>query len=207
MNLLLFGATGHVGHLVLEEALQQGHKVAAHVHSGTVTIKHPNLTIVSGDLRDSAVVKGLMAGCDAVISTLGHTSFKKSDIQTAATRAVLGAIGPNQRFITLTGSGVPDIHDKVTLGGTLVTTLIRLVPGELYLDGVRHAQLLRESQAKYVIVRSVPMIDGKLTGHYRTGYIPPKLFSVATRRDVADFMLANLTTDQWLGKAPLIISY
>lgn len=208
MKLLLLGATGRVGQVLLSQALSQGHTVTALVRNpAKLTLQHANLKAVQGNLTDPKILAPLMSSHDAVLSTLGHNSLKKSNIQTAATRAVLACIAPSQRFISLTGTGIADPHDPPhTAGARLITALIKLAPGELYLDGLHHVQLLQASTAHWVVVRAPVMTSGPATKHYRTGYFRINFATTATRADVADFMLANLTTDEWLGQLPLVAS-
>jgi hypothetical protein len=208
MKLLILGATGKVGRLIVEQALAQGHTVVAFVRDPSkLAITNPHLSFAVGDAREAAQIVAAMHGCDAIISALGHNSAAKTDVLTAATKAVLGNITPQQRFISLTGYGVPDAHDpKFTLGGRFLSEIIKRIPGEMFLDGLRHAQLLRLSSANWVLVRAPRMSGGPLTHGYRTGYFPVNLFTAVTRADVADFMLENLATDEWLRQAPLIAS-
>jgi uncharacterized protein YbjT (DUF2867 family) len=207
MKLLILGSTGKVGRLVVEQALAQGHEVVAFLRTPSkLKLTNPHLTVFQGDARDPDKVHEAMAGVDAVISALGHNSAVKSDVQTAATRAVLAALTEHQRFISLTGFGIPDANDpKPKLSGRLLSQIIKSVPGEMYADSQRHAELLRTSPKQWVMVRAPRMSGKKVKKHtYRTGYLPVTMASVIPRSDVADFMLANLTTDVWLRQAPII---
>ena len=206
MKILLLGATGRVGGEILLQALKQGHQVTALVRNPRkVTLKHPGLTPLTGDARDAAKVTAALAGQDAVISALGHNSPKASDVQTAATRAILAAITPRQRFISLTGHGVPDPHDVLhPLSGRLLKVIIQLLPGRVFADAVAHEQLLRQSSANWVLVRAPRIIGGPATRDYHTGYFPIAFSTTVSCADVADFMLKNLTIDDWRHQAPLI---
>ncbi|HVQ44406.1 MAG TPA: NAD(P)H-binding protein [Candidatus Saccharimonadia bacterium] len=210
MNLLILGATGKVGRLVVAEALARGHDVTALVRNpAKVAQTHPHLTVITGNLKDPDVMRQALAGQDAVISALGHKSLAKSDIQTAATRAVLAALQPGQRFVSLTGQGVSDPRDPApTLGARLVTAGIKLVPGGLYADGAAHARLMRESAADWTLVRSPVMTGGAATHHYRVGYLKIGLFTTARRADVARFMVAAATdpAGKWSRQAPMVAS-
>jgi uncharacterized protein YbjT (DUF2867 family) len=208
VTLLVLGATGHVGQLLVEQALRQGHDVVAFVRDPTkLRAKSPHLTHFRGDARDPRAVAAAMARTDAVVSALGHNTAATTDVQTAATRAVLANLRPGQRFISLTGFGVADPADpRHPLGGQLVNAVIRAIPGQMFLDGRRHADLLRTSHADWVLVRAPRMTAGRPAKPYRVGYFPVGLTTTAKRLDVANFMLANLTTDQWLRQAPIIAS-
>lgn len=208
MKLLILGATGHVGRLLVDGALRQGHDVTAFVRNpAKLPLQNAHLTFFKGDARDPQAIAAAMGRADAVLSALGHTSARTTDVQTAATRAVLANLRPGQRFISLTGYGVPDPQDPpMPLGGRLLSLFIKAIPGQMYLDGRRHADLIRASTADWILVRAPRMTAAKPTRPYRAGYLPVGLFAAATRTDVANFMLANLTGPTWLRQAPIIIS-
>jgi putative NADH-flavin reductase len=57
MKLVILGATGATGTLVVEQALAAGHRVTALVRSPhRLTITHRNLRVVKGDATDAAAV-------------------------------------------------------------------------------------------------------------------------------------------------------
>lgn len=206
MKLLILGSTGKVGQLLVAQALEQGHEVTAFLRTpAKLSLRHAHLGVIVGDARDGHMIAAAMIGQDAIISALGHNSARKTDVLTAATHAILANLTDRQRVISLTGYGVADPHDpKPTLGGRLQNELIRRIPGEMSLDGERHADLLRQSHAQWVLVRAPRMSGGPITHDYRTGYFPVKLSTTVSRADVADFMLFNLTSNEWLGQAPLV---
>lgn len=207
MKLLLLGATGKVGRVVLQRALAQGHEVVALVRNPEkIAAGNSRLKIIPGSLRDEAQVASAMAGTDAVISTLGHNSARKSDIQTSATRTVLAHLTDKQRFISLTGHGVPDPRDvRHPLSGRLLKLIIQLLPGGVFADGLNHAQLMRDSGKNWILVRAPRIVGSASTGRFEAGYLPVALSSTVSRGDIADFILANLDSSEWLGHAPIII--
>src|SRR5260370_11711527 len=72
MNLVVLGATGRTGRLVVEQALAAGHTVTALVRSPEkLPTGSPNLRVVTGHATDPAAVSRALEGADAVISTLG----------------------------------------------------------------------------------------------------------------------------------------
>ena len=88
-NLLVLGATGATGQLVLSQALAAGHRVTALVRSPEkITTSHPNLTVLSGQPTDRGDLKRGLDGADAVISTLGAM---KGTLMTDTTRSLVNA--------------------------------------------------------------------------------------------------------------------
>src|SRR5215471_9290344 len=72
MNIVIFGAAGATGRIVVERALDQGHEVTAFDrNTAPLTIQHPKLTLVQGDIFNPSQVEAAIAGQDAVISVLG----------------------------------------------------------------------------------------------------------------------------------------
>jgi len=71
-TIAIFGATGNTGREVLAAALDQGYLVRVMVRSPSkVTVEHPNLTILQGDLTALDTIKETVQGADYVISVVG----------------------------------------------------------------------------------------------------------------------------------------
>lgn len=208
MKVLVLGATGKVGRLAVAAALDRGHEVTAFVRDPSkLKLRHPKLTIFTGNALDPAQIKAAMMGHNAVISTLGHNSPKTGPVLTTATKAVLANLTPDQRFISLTGDGVGDPNDpKPGLGGRLVNAVVKILPGGVFADGKAHADLLRSSRTNWILVRSPRMTGSPATHNYRAGYLKIGFTTHATRSDVAAFMLDCLIEATWLQKAPIIAS-
>ena len=71
LQILVYGATGNIGSLIVDEALARGHYVTAVSRDPSqITKRHPNLTAVAGDLLDPDSVLSLVAGKDVVITSV-----------------------------------------------------------------------------------------------------------------------------------------
>src|SRR5260370_11588537 len=88
MNLVVLGATGGTGRLVVEQALTAGHTVTALVRSpDKLALRNPNLHVVPGQATDPSTVARALDGADALISTLGGGGSVISD----STRGIVEA--------------------------------------------------------------------------------------------------------------------
>jgi len=68
-KIALIGASGFVGSALLNESLQRGHQVTARVrHPEKITLVHPNLIVMQGDVMSVDTVEKLVRGADVVIS-------------------------------------------------------------------------------------------------------------------------------------------
>jgi putative NADH-flavin reductase len=65
--------------------------------------------------------------------------------------------------------------------------------------------LVRYRALAWTIVRPTRLTDEPATGHYRTGeHLPLGLSPSISRADVADFLLEQVNSDQYLHRAPTI---
>ena len=72
MRLLVFGASGRTGRLLVRQALDQGQVVTAFARDpARVRLTHANLRTVRGDVLEPDTVRTAVAGQDAVLSALG----------------------------------------------------------------------------------------------------------------------------------------
>ena len=72
LRIALFGATGPTGKYLIEEALASGDQVLVYGRNASrIRLTDNNVTLVSGQIHDSAAVSKTLEGVDAVISALG----------------------------------------------------------------------------------------------------------------------------------------
>ena len=68
-KIVIIGATGYVGSAILKEALGRGHQVKAIVRDPSkLTLIHPHLKVVGGNVTDTDFLSRELAKSDAVIS-------------------------------------------------------------------------------------------------------------------------------------------
>jgi uncharacterized protein YbjT (DUF2867 family) len=72
-KILIVGANGHLGHVVVETALENGYQVrAADIKTDRLaSIEHPSLEKVQVDVTKKETLYSLMIGAEGVISTVG----------------------------------------------------------------------------------------------------------------------------------------
>ena len=93
MQLLVIGATGGSGLQVVEQALQRGHYVTAFVRNpAKLTIHHPNLTILAGDVLKPDTLLPAVRRQDAVISALGGELRDKEHVVVNGTNNLIVAM-------------------------------------------------------------------------------------------------------------------
>ena len=112
MKVALIGATGEAGSRLLAELTRRGHAVTAISRHPEKTPKGPLVTAKSGDVRDPKALASLLAGHDAVISSV---RFVDADPTT-----LIGAVRAAgvKRYLVVGGAGSLEVAPGVTLIST-----------------------------------------------------------------------------------------
>ncbi len=113
MTVLVVGATGSIGRLVVEEAVRQGHAVRALVRNQRKAARlPPEAEVVVGDLTRPETLPPAVMGVDAVVFTHGSEGGGKAGAESVdygGVRNVLRALGSRKARISLmTSIGVTD---------------------------------------------------------------------------------------------------
>ena len=204
-RVLVVGASGGTGRQLVAQALERGLEVTALVRKPSrLTISHPRLTVIVGDVLDPPSVAEAVAGQDAVLSALGHKRFyPPSRILSDGTRNVLRAMEAHRvpRFVCETSLGIGDSAGRLGLYYTFFT--IPVVLPFYYWDKTRQERAVASSSVEWTIVRPGLLTNGPKRGRYRHGRVGSFLWTVrVSRADVADFMLNQLDSDTYLRAAP-----
>jgi uncharacterized protein len=91
-NIVLIGASGFIGSVILKEALNRGHRVTSVVrHPEKITLTDPNMVAKRGDILLSDTVPDLVYGADVVISAY-NPGWTNPNIATDTTRGYISII-------------------------------------------------------------------------------------------------------------------
>ena len=209
MRVAIFGASGRTGRPLVEQALAAGHEVRALVRDPSkLQTGGERLVVIRGDVLDAARVEETVAGTEAVLSALGQTKGSTRDVQTRGTENIVAAMERHgvRRLVSLTGAGVGDPRDEPKIVDRAITFLLRRLQPDVLEDGVRHAEVIKASGLEWVIVRGPRLTEGPKKGGYRVGMVGKNSGTQVSRADLAEFMLAQLTTDTHLRQTP-VVSY
>jgi putative NADH-flavin reductase len=206
MRILIFGATGGTGRHLVSDFLERGSQVTAFVRNPSMlTTKHPNLTLVEGDLSNHHSITYALNGVDVVISVLGNNTrkalFKPSNVISQNLPNIISAMqqGRVERLLFVSSFGV---NAKIFWPEKL---LLRTLFRNLFADLPVQEKLIKESGLNWTIVRPARLTNGPKTGECRSGeniYIHP--FSSISRADVSDFLLKEAVAPEYQRKVATI---
>ena len=204
MQLTIFGAASVTGRLLVEKALAAGYIVKAFVRDpAKLGITHQNLSIIAGDALNPAQVEDAVRGCDAVLSTLGPKG-KPAVMAAESTQNIVNAMEKHgvKRFVVVSVAGIAVARDQ--RGFNLVGALIKLLLKSVFTDRENQLAVLGASQLDWVAVRVPRLTDDAATGTIKAFFGNPAPSMKVTRADLADFMLQQVTDNQWLRQAPIL---
>ena len=71
-TITIFGGSGGIGKFLVKLALDEGYYVKAYLRNpNKITLSHPNLEVIKGELNDFQGIEKAISGSNAVVSTLG----------------------------------------------------------------------------------------------------------------------------------------
>jgi len=215
MRIAVFGATGRTGQPLVEQAVERGHEVVAFVRDATglsATLRREErLRIVEGDAYTGEGVERAIAGendpVDAVVSVLAQTSEGPDDLLTEAGRHILSAMRQHgvERFVTLVGAGVREEGESVSLGGRAMGAFLKLLAGSVLEDARDQVDLVKDSDARWTVVRGPRLTEDAHTGEFRHGTdLSLGVRDTAARANVAEFILDCLEADRYIRELPKV---
>jgi putative NADH-flavin reductase len=203
MRLLIFGSTGSVGRLLVEQALNHNHQVTAFLRDpAKLAIRHKNLKIVQGDVLNYPIVEMAMKDQDVVMCALGAGS--KGMLRAEGTRNIIRAMENSgiKRYICQTSFGVGESQGNLNFFWKYI--MFGMLLKKAYHDHEIQESHIIQSQLDWTIVRPAAFTNGMHTGKYKHGFSAndKSITLKISRADVADFMLKQLTDNTYLRKTP-----
>jgi len=205
MKVVIFGANGKTGLLLVEQALAKGYQVIAYVRRPeSILIENPKLKIVVGNLNEPLKMKDTISGADACISALGGGSLTKHSIDIInGIKNIISImkITNVQRLIYLSSLGANE--SRYLIPQPLRFILINIFLRVTLADHNTNEDNIRKSRLQWTIVRPGSLTDGQLTGNLRHGTENSKIKGITSisRANVASFMIQQLIDTTYQQKA------
>ena len=211
MRVLVIGASRGAGREVVKAALAAGHHVRAFARSaGSLEIGGASLEKRGGDALRQEDVAGALDGIDAVVQALGVRGpelFRPVSLFSAATRVLVPEMERRgvRRLIAVTGFGAGESEQAVSL---LERAPFRLLLGRAYGDKSVQEQLIKDSTLDWTIVRPGVLVPGPATGRYKVLAEPRQWRNgIISRANVAHFIVGEIVTNQFIRRAPVLVTF
>jgi putative NADH-flavin reductase len=209
-KIIVFGATGGTGKLVVEQALDAGWQVTVVVRDpDAFTLQHPQLRIVRGDVFQPDTFANALAGQDVVVSCLGARDRKPTTVYSEGIGHIVKVMqDKNVHRIICLSAGAVIVPPK---GSFMVKFMTKNILQRLfkytYADMLVMEKILSGSRLDWTVVRPPWLRDTRQTGKYRVAIndhlqSPSKI----SRADLAGYIVDHLV-DEKTFKARVEVSY
>lgn len=199
MKLLIFGATGRTGRLLVNQALAAGHEVIAYVRDpAKMAATHHRLSVVEGQLADAAAINSAMRGVDAVIASLtpAMSGAPPGLSIEAGTRSILSAMSAHgvRRLVFNWGPSIALPHYRWSWTIGAIFALFKALPStrSFINEAIEIGKAIRSSNIDWTIVVVVRPVDKPATGHVEITVAGPGAkagMTSTSRHDLAQFLL------------------
>ena len=205
MKVLIFGAAGKTGSLVVQKALAARHEVSVFVREGFHGA-NADIHVITGDAENEGEVRGALQGQEAVIDTIGGDApYKSTELESKAAHNIIGAMQAEgaKRLVVVSMMGVGDSKQQAPFWYEHI-----LLP--LFLSGADKDKTAMEAEVKasgleFVIARPPLLLDEPATQQVKVLKVAEKGHKI-TREDLAQFLVDQLGKTEWLGQAVTVVN-
>jgi putative NADH-flavin reductase len=209
MKITVFGATGQIGELFTQKALDEGNVITAYVRNPKkLSISHKNLTVVKGNLDELEKIQHTIAGSDVVVSTLGPLMIK--GIQGTPVldgyKNIIAGMEKEKvtRFIALGTVAIKSNKDVRSILTTLPVKLANIVLPNGVGEMVSIGDAIKSSQLNWTIVRILMPIDKDNYKPIKVSFGEKRIKWKQSRENMANFFLTELNNNQFVKSMPII---
>jgi putative NADH-flavin reductase len=205
VRILVLGATGKTGRLVVDRALAKSRDV-------TVLVRDPSkfrtkgVRVLAGDATKSDDVRNAVRGQHAVIDAIGGTTpYKTTRLETTSVRNIIDAMRAEgaRRLIVISMMGLGESRAQAPFWykNLLMPTFLH---GSTK-DKTMMEEAVRSSGLDYVIARPPILKNGPPTGSV-TVLGSGAIGHTITRADLANFLVDQLEVNDHLGRAVTVVN-
>ena len=211
MKILLLGANGGIGSLILKKALNHENQVTAYVRRpDAIDFTHENLTVVVGDLNNVSLIKSLITKADVVISALGPAMDMSRKVKSTpladAHKMILDFMEPmhEKRFITIGTTTIKAKDDVRHFSNTFLPLFVKLLFPTGYLEYLKIGEHMNASQGNWTVVRFLDPKAKHKNNEYRVTLDGKTSQTKISRENIANFVYRVVSEKQYNHQMPLI---
>jgi putative NADH-flavin reductase len=210
MKIAIFGASGATGDLLTNRCLAARHEVTVLLRTPKTFSLRTVVRVVPGSAFDPAAVAQTVEGADAVLSALGARSLRKEDVLERAVPLIVAAMQQKgvRRIIVLGSAGAkPDALDKQPAWRRWIIEHLVYKTFMKWPVASQRAQYaaLSASDLDWTMAMPPLLTNGPGRGTWRVDADAlPRNANRIAREDVADFMMQQISSPQWVRRAVYI---
>jgi putative NADH-flavin reductase len=205
MKVLVLGANGKTGRLVVDRAIAEGHEVTVLVRYASLS-SQTGVQVVIGDALKIMDMRRAMFDQDAVVECIGgNAPWRAQTLEREAMQNVVATMAESgvPRLIVVSAMGVAESkrHSPWWYNLLVLPTFLR----GIIADKTAMEAIVRDSGTDWVIARPPILTDGAATakiyvlGNRETGHM-------ITRADLAVWLVEQLESKEYLRQAVTVVN-
>jgi len=207
-SLAIFGSSGATGRVLVSHALKKGFNVRTLVRKKSSVVFEPGgVAVVEGALSSQENVLATLHGCDAVICVFGPRPPYADIFCEHATSIIVAAMQQSgmQRLLCQTGGMIGEYRENRTLPFQLMADMFKRHSPQVASDRVGQERVVMHSGLAWTIVKPPRLTDGAAKGKWQAGKeVRLGMLSSISRDDLADFLLSETMSPQYVGQAVFV---
>jgi putative NADH-flavin reductase len=211
MKIAILGSTGFVGKVLIHKAVTAGYviKTLARNPEKLEDIRD-KVEIIQGTVFDPSAIEATIEGTDAVLSTIGPPSRNPGNPEQyeKAMKDIVTAMNKNgiKRYIHIGGALHSGGENEVwSIGRRLLRFFVNLLGKQILVAKQLEWEVLKTSDLDWTLVRPPRITKEGALGTLSADERNLKSLNVSVE-DLADFILEQVTSKDWIRKAPLVSS-
>jgi putative NADH-flavin reductase len=209
MKIAILGSTGFVGKVLINKALANGYQIK------TLTRNPENLNyikdkveIIQGSIFEPSAIEATIKGTEAVLSTIGPPQRDQGDPgqYEKAMKDIVGAMDKYgiKRYIHIGGAAHEGGENEVwSFNRRFLRFFLNMVGKPILVAKHLEWEVLKKSDLDWTLVRPPRIANEETSGNLSAD--EKKLYSLkAGVGDLTNFILEQITSKEWIRKAPLV---
>jgi len=212
MKITILGSTGFVGKVLVRKAIAEGYQVKALARNpGKLEEFRDKIEIVEGNVFKSSSIEAAIEGAEAVLSTIGPPQTGKpfDPYQyEKAMKEIVRIMDKNriQRYIHIGGAAhAGGENENWPLNRRLLKLFLGLFGKSILVTKHLEWEVLKASDLDWTLVRPPRISNEEAKGNLSADEKNLASLKVSVE-DLADFILLQLSSKEWIRKAPLVSS-
>ena len=211
MKIAIFGSTGFVGRVLINKALTAGYQVKTLVrYPEKLEDIKDRIEIIKGSVFDPLKVEAAIEGTMVVISTIGPPPGKPCDpkLYEKAMQDIVRIMDKNgiKRYIHIGGAAHEGgENENWTFNRRFLRFFLSLFSKQILVAKHLEWEVLKKSNLDWTLVRPPRIANEPASGNISADEKMLNNLKISVE-DLTDFILEQITSKEWIRKAPLVSS-